>query len=70
MPKKMPAEVLAQILWRDFREGGAKAADQCCEIIEQLHGRRKLDLVLDELALMLEIEADEGSMGGGREWVN
>ncbi len=53
MPKKMPARVLAEILRSDFREGGAAAADACCAMIERLHGHRKFEAVLNELARIM-----------------
>jgi hypothetical protein len=63
MPRKMPARALAMIVREKFREGGQEAADEACRMIEQIHGRRKLNRVLDELEFMLddELEAYEAA---------
>jgi hypothetical protein len=58
MPRKMPARALAGILRDRLRNEGPDAADQCCSMIEQLHGRAKLDAVLIELDLILDAERE------------
>ena len=63
MARWMPALALARILRRDFAEGGPRAAGESWEIIERLHGRRKLEEVLLELDLILQAEVDASTFG-------
>ncbi len=58
MPKKMPTRFLAAILRDRLLHEGFSAAAECCGMIEQLHGSRKLESVLVELDLMFEAERE------------
>jgi hypothetical protein len=51
-------------------EGGPKAADECCDAVERLHGRRKLDDVLLEFDLILQAETEAWAFRAARTRAN